>query len=306
MLTMPEKKFDIGVIVARFQVDELHDAHKQLIEFVRARHQNVIILLGVSNLPNTRNNPLPFEARRQMVNEIYPDIRCALLKNHISDVEWSKKLDETVRDLLTLQQTACLYGSRDSFIKHYSGKFTTIELESDLYVSGSKVREDISKSMMFTKEWRRGAIWAAYNRYPTSYQAVDAAIFNGDKTKILMVRKPAEDKFRFCGGFVDPKTPNLESNCRREVDEELKIEVSDPIYIGSTSINDWRYRGEVDGVMTTLFACTHIFGTPTPSDDLLGGAAKWFDVSKITNDDLMPAHHCLLDLVVKHLAKVNA
>lgn len=153
---------------------------------------------------------------------------------------------------------------------------------------------------MFTKEWRRGAIWAAYNRYPTSYQAVDAAIFNEDKSKLLLVRKPGEVLFRFCGGFVDPKTPNLESNCRREVAEELHLEVSDPIYIGSSNINDWRYRGEVDGVMTTLFACTHIFGVPQPDDDIC--EARWFETAKLKPEDIMPAHHCLFELVKKYLA----
>lgn len=293
-LKIPEVKYDVGVIVARFQVDTLHEAHKQLVEFVAARHSKVIIVLGVSNLPNTRNNPLPFEARRQMIKEVFPDAVVLLAKNHISDETWSANLDSSIKDILTLQQSVCLYGSRDSFISHYKGKFPTIELESDIYVSGSEVRLAIAKGCDFSKEWRQGVIWAAYNRFPTSYQAVDAAIFNEDGTRMLMVRKPGETKYRFCGGFVDPKTESLEANCRREVAEELHIEVSDPKYIGSTNINDWRYRGEVDGVMTALFRCKYIFGTPTPDDDIC--EARWFDITDLSDANVMPAHLKLLEM----------
>lgn len=299
MLNISEPKYDVGCIVARFQVDELHVAHKQLVEFVVSRHSKVIILLGVSPLPNTRNNPLPFEARRQMLLEEFPNVTVAYIKNNLSDKIWSKNLDEAIQDHLTLAQTAVLYGSRDSFIKHYKGALPTLELETDLYVSGSQVRTKIAKDTVFNKDWRRGAIWASYNRYPTSFQAVDAAILNEDRTKLLLVRKPGEDKFRFCGGFVDPKTKSLETNCVREVGEELHIEVGEPKYIGSTNIDDWRYKGEVDGVMSTLFACAYISGTPQPDDDIC--EAKWFVIALLTKDDFMPTHHVLFDLLWKYI-----
>ena len=301
MLTIPEKKYSIGCIVARFQVDMLHTAQMQLIDFVADRHEKVIVVLGVSPLPNSRKNPLPFEARRQMLFEAYPNVHVIQVKNNISDEIWSKNLDTAIRDVLTMQQNVLLYGSRDSFIKHYSGKFHTQELDSDMYESGTAVRQTIASGCSFNRDWRRGVIWAAYNRYPTSYQAVDAAIFNSDRTKLLMVRKPNEDKYRFCGGFVDPKTPSLEVNCKREVDEELHVEVDSLKYIGSCNIDDWRYRSEVDGVMTVLFDCTYIFGTPQPDDDI--EEAKWFEIDKLNKNDLMPGHHPLFEMLWKYLGK---
>lgn len=304
MLSIPEKpvkEYSIGCIVARFQVDVLHRAQRELLEFVSARHEKVIVVLGVSPLPNTRKNPLPYEARRQMLLEEFPNVHILSVKNNISDETWSKNLDKEIGNVLTMHQTVLLYGSRDSFIKHYHGKFDTQELESDMYESGTAVRKKIAAGSLFNKEWRQGVIWASFNRYPTSYQAVDAAIFNSDKTKILLVRKPDETKYRFCGGFVDPKTPNLESNCRREVSEELHIEVDGIKYIGSTNIDDWRYRGEVDGVMTVLFECTHVFGSPEPDDDI--EEAKWFDLSTLTQDDLMPGHYPLFEMLWKYIGK---
>ena len=39
---------DVGIIVGRFQVDELHDAHVDLIQYVFDQHPKVIIFLGLS------------------------------------------------------------------------------------------------------------------------------------------------------------------------------------------------------------------------------------------------------------------
>ena len=47
---------DVGIIVARFQVHELHDAHRDLINSVLDRHDRVIIFLGLSEVRNTKRN----------------------------------------------------------------------------------------------------------------------------------------------------------------------------------------------------------------------------------------------------------
>jgi bifunctional NMN adenylyltransferase/nudix hydrolase len=53
-------------------VPELHDAHKDLIETVCDKHDKVIIFLGLSPLMVTRENPLDFESRKQMILEQFP------------------------------------------------------------------------------------------------------------------------------------------------------------------------------------------------------------------------------------------
>lgn len=302
MIKKATKKYDVGIIVGRFQVDSLHEAHMQLIDFVIKEHSETIIIIGSSKLPNTRKNPLPFEARRQMISDIYPDVRIYNIQDQYDDFLWSVSLDSIITNSITLSQKPVLYGSRDSFIKSYQGKYDTIELETDVYVSGTEVRNNIAKNNMFTRECRAGIIWASFNRYPTSYQAVDNAIFNEDYTKLLLVRKPGESKYRFCGGFVDPKTSSLEANARREVGEELHIEITDPVYIGSCFIDDWRYKGEVDGVMTTLFQSKYMYGSITPDDDIC--EAKWFVIKDIKpENDIMPTHRTLWELTKKWLTK---
>jgi hypothetical protein len=64
---------ETGIIIARFQVPELHVAHRYLIDKVMIAHgNNVAIFLGVSAYAFSKKDPLTFEMRRDMVLEHYP------------------------------------------------------------------------------------------------------------------------------------------------------------------------------------------------------------------------------------------
>ena len=52
-----EPKYDVGVIIGRFQVPELHQAHLDLIQAACNAHDKVIIFLGLSPLMVTQENP---------------------------------------------------------------------------------------------------------------------------------------------------------------------------------------------------------------------------------------------------------
>ena len=68
-------EYSIGIVVARFQVNTLHEAHKKLIEEVITRHNNrVIIFIGVSPTMGTKENPLDFITRKSMVESAFPGI----------------------------------------------------------------------------------------------------------------------------------------------------------------------------------------------------------------------------------------
>ena len=64
--------YDVGVIVGRFQVPELHPGHIDLIQTVCDAHDKVVIFLGLSPLMVTRENPLDFESRKQMILAKFP------------------------------------------------------------------------------------------------------------------------------------------------------------------------------------------------------------------------------------------
>ncbi len=114
-------KVNVGVIVGRFQVAELHEGHKQLIQSVRNEHNKVIIFLGLSVCVGTKNNPLDYEARKQMILQTFPEIIVGYIQDMRNDEVWSTTLDREINKLKSPAENVTLYGGRDAFIKHYSG-----------------------------------------------------------------------------------------------------------------------------------------------------------------------------------------
>lgn len=299
--------YDVGAIVGRFQVHELHDAHRELIQHVIDQHDKVVVLLGLSPLRSSTSNPLDYEARKQLILEEFPNVIVAYIEDVPSDSVWSKKLDKQLRTILTPSQTARLYGGRDGFIKHYKGTFPAQELESEAVMSGTAVRRKIkSGGTKATSDFRAGVIWATGNRFPTAYSTVDVAILQdvdlpGRELEhdILLGRKEHEQKFRLIGGFVDPTDGTKEAACRREVQEEAGISITDPQYVTSMRVDDWRYRDEPDAIMTTLFKARRLSGRPEPGDDI--DEVRWFDLALLGDSDVVTEHLPLIRALKRHL-----
>ena len=288
------KPADCAVIVGRFQVNELHEAHIDLINSVIQKHDRVLLFLGNSIIRNTTSNPLDYRARRAMIADKFPNVEVHYINDNPSDAAWSKSLDKQIGEQLLPMQSVTLYGSRDSFLKAYSGKYNVCELEATTFISGTEVRRRVCNNYPPTADYRAGMIAATAYRYPTAFQTVDIAVVN-DKREILLARKPDEKKWRFIGGFSDPRSVSLEADAKREVTEEASIEVDDITYLGSTLIDDWRYRGEQDKIKTAFFIAKYIYGKPEGADDI--AEVKWIPIGTgLTKDNIEPLHHVLVDM----------
>ncbi len=294
-----EKSYDVGVMVARFQVPDLHDAHIQLVESVKKKHSRVILFLGLSPVLVTRNNPLDFEARKQMVQAKFPDVTILYIKDQPSNEAWSKNLDAQIKDM-TPNLSVVLYGGRDSFLKYYSGKYATREFEQTTFVSGTQLREEAAKRSKTTPDFRAGVIHAAHKQYPKVYPTVDVAIYDPKEMRLLMARKPAEEKYRFVGGFADPGSDSFEADAIREVKEETGLDIVDPQYIGSFKVDDWRYRNEVDKIRTLFFVGLYTEGTPQADDDI--SEIRWMTIGEIHKALLVNEHHMLFDALDTYLS----
>jgi bifunctional NMN adenylyltransferase/nudix hydrolase len=297
----------LGVIIGRFQAPELHEGHRGLIDQVRAKHNKVLILLGSTpGVLVTRQNPLDYHTRALMISASYPDVMVLPIHDMISDTDWSKAVDHRIEEVLDVGE-AILYGSRDAFIPHYSGKFKTVELDSSHKISATEMRTSVSDQVRRTADFRCGVIYAAHNRHMVTYPTVDVAIvkYEGEKpVELVLARKKSDPSgmWRFPGGFVDPtKDKNLELAAAREAQEEIGCGMSEPRYVGSTIVDDWRYRKDVDKIMTTLFHVQYLYGTIEGKDDLAGGEAKFFNIRKIDINIVMPAHRPLVHMLSKHL-----
>jgi bifunctional NMN adenylyltransferase/nudix hydrolase len=300
-----EMKTDIGVMVGRFQTPELHDAHHQLLKQVASNHKKVILFLGVPCTAITRRNPLDFTTRKLMIQEAYPDFTILPIRDCAYDEEWSKHIDQTIREIYPFG-TVTLYGGRDSFIAHYKGGFPCEELESKHFISATEVRRQVSNEARRTRDFRAGVIYAAYNQFPRVVSTVDIAPLremNGE-IQVLLAKKPGEQGWRFIGGHVDPSDVNLEMAARRETGEEANIDIEGLRYIGSFRIEDWRYTNEVDRIVTTFFAATYVSGAVQPQDDI--SELRWVQVSGNPNHcmhslGIEPAHIPLANRLVEYL-----
>jgi bifunctional NMN adenylyltransferase/nudix hydrolase len=294
--------YEIGVVVARFQVHKLHDGQRNLLDMVYKNHKKVIIFLGISVIPGTKNNPLDFASRKAMIQEAYPKAVVLPLKDNRSDAKWSQVLDSEIKtpygDL-----SAVLYGSRDSFIPYYSGKNPVIEYTTDVFYSGTEVRKEVSREILASEDFRAGVIHATYAARPVTYPTVDITVYN-EKGQILLAKKPNEDFYRFIGGFVDRTDENWEQAAKREFSEETggNAVIDCLSYVCSGAVNDWRYGKTESGIMTTLFIGKFLWGRIEPSDDI--ASLHWVEPKNINVDkDIMVEHRDLYANLCVYLGK---
>jgi len=126
---------------------------------------------------------------------------------------------------------------------------------------------------------------------------VDIAIVNEWNKTMLLVRKENQTLLRFVGGFADVDSPSYEHDAIREAVEETNIELSSPVYIGSTLIDDYRYRNKEDKIKTLFFYCQYFFGDAKASDDIV--EVRWVDMRTLKETDIVEEHRPLFKMFVE-------
>ena len=106
------------------------------------------------------------------------------------------------------------------------------------------------------------------------------------------------------GGFADPADESYETAAARELQEECgALETTPMQYLGSVKIDDWRYRGETDKILSLLFTATLRSGKPQANDDL--EALQWFDISALPimleKEIINAAHFPFINKILAHL-----
>jgi len=307
---------EVGVVIGRFQVADLHEGHRYLVNEAFRHHRKVIILIGCAPILGTKYDPLDYPTRERMLRAAYPDALILPIYDQLDDKEWSKKVDATIRGIVPNLTGASLYGGRDSFKAHYNGEYTAVDVESGIkYQSGRDQREDIGKVVRSSADFRAGIIYSTQNAWPYVKMCVDIACIksvphpnrnteNVGETdcsfEVLLGRKANENKWRLPGGMVD-KGEDLEHAASREFSEEtgLLAELSKLQYIGSFPVGDWRFKnaGEI-GLMTALFIVDHTWGAPRANDDLV--ELKWCEISK-AEDEVVKGHKTLIAALRRNL-----
>lgn len=264
----------VGVIVSRFQVEKLHPGHIHLVNYVRERHEEVAIGLGVHGGVRTKFNPLTFDERKIMVQQ---SIRrklniFAVLDHPFSHDIWSTNLDKLVGDMYPGREII-LYGSRggitdlDTKGKPYTGRFKTVYVPELYGFSGTETRNGIE--FPHTAAGRAAIIYDQQHRHAFMYSTSDLAIVDYATDEVIMIGKNIHSgKLTFLGGHAEKKDSNGQVVVVREGGEELTgITFGPPVFIGTKSIDDPRYVGTEDGVMTSFYRAPYVSGVPVAGDD---------------------------------------
>lgn len=154
---------EVGIIVARMQVPKLHTGHIYLIEEVLRRSDEVYIFLGCSKEPNEKN-PLPFIIRKEMIldefsyHQDFTNFQIHPLYDKESDYEWSQNLDNYLDVIRSQNCNITLYGSRDSFIKCYTGRYPYVHIDSPIDISGTYIRDNMDINN--NEDFRKGIIYS--------------------------------------------------------------------------------------------------------------------------------------------------
>jgi 8-oxo-dGTP pyrophosphatase MutT (NUDIX family) len=295
---------EVAVIVGRFQVDQLHRGHLYLIQQALIKHGKVLILLGCSSTRLGRKNALDYETRAKMFHSAFPSVVVHPLHDIPgNDLLWSDQLDSIVHNLFPTDK-GVLYASRDSFQSHYRGKMRIKEIDPEMTVSATEVRDLIASHVIDDPKFRAGVIYACYNRYPIVHPTVDVAIIkpanetNGAELLLCAKKHDPPGKGGFIGGFLE-KGESFEEAAIREVMEETGLEVTHPTYIGSSHIDDPRYQDE-DSITSALLTTIYVFGNAVADDDI--DRVFWVSINYFERH-LIPQHAVLGDMLRAWLEK---
>ena len=77
-----------------------------------------------------------------MLKASYPEIQLAAINDELSDEQWSEKLDQIIVKRFP-DADVTLYGSRDSFLAVYTGRFPTVHIPPVSAPSGTDIRKKL-------------------------------------------------------------------------------------------------------------------------------------------------------------------
>lgn len=246
----------LQVIIGRFQTNNLHQGHQELIRKVKATGNDILVLIGTTTATGTDKNPLSFEVRKHLFDSYFNNTPIMELKDMPSDKDWSNQIDNIIEGIG--YKEAKIWGGRDSSIKgYYAGKHEIELIESAGNHSATVIRKEIAKKPINCPNFRAGVIHHVENRYPIVYSTVDIVLWSNidSKYKVLVGKKG--NKFAFIGGFVDTTDASLYAAAQRELREETGINKILLSYIDSMKIKDSRYTKTKDCIMTHIFHGIH-------------------------------------------------
>ena len=140
-------------------------------------------------------------------------------------------------------------------------------------------------------EWGKRCPRCRYEHYPHLHPAVIVLVRDGDR--VLLARKAgwAPGRYALVAGFVD-NGESLEGAVRREVKEEVGVDVKDIEYVGS---QNWPFPSQLMVGFVAGYAGGEITINPEELED-----ARWFACDDLPKG---PARHSIAGFIIEHYAR---
>lgn len=297
-----------GIVIGRFQVHDLHKGHHHIIN-TAARHQKLMVVVGLHRTLAIPTNPLDFPTRELMIKSYYPNAMVAGLNDEPSDKYWSTNLDNLIRTYFPTDPIT-LYCGRDGFKSHYHGKFKVVEVDEVHGDTGTQSRKEIGRVPVGSVDFRKGVIYSTFNQYSRVYPAVDVipvmvdVDYRNVDSKVLLIQKKCNpNKYGFAGGFTDLSDKTGEDAAKRELYEETGLTAEGSmVYVGSYRVQDWR-QTEYSGIHTTLFFTVNPRGPARAGDD--ADYVEWVPIDQLLNREFFGSHKMLAEEFLKKWNKEN-
>ncbi|MHB0868731.1 MAG: NAD(+) diphosphatase [Chloroflexota bacterium] len=140
-------------------------------------------------------------------------------------------------------------------------------------------------------EWGKRCPSCHYEHYPHLYPAVIVLVHDGDR--VLLARKSvwSPGRYALIAGFVD-NGESLEAAVRREVKEEVGVDVDDIQYVGS---QNWPFPSQLMVGFLARYAGGEIAIDREELED-----ARWFPRDALPTG---PSHHSIAGFIIEHYAR---
>jgi NAD+ diphosphatase len=140
-------------------------------------------------------------------------------------------------------------------------------------------------------EWGKRCPQCRYEHYPHLHPAVIVLVVDGDRCLLARKREWAPGRYALVAGFVD-NGECLEGAVRREVKEEVGVDVQDIRYVGS---QNWPFPSQ----LMIGFLASYAGGEITIDRDELEDA-RWFPRDKLPDG---PSRHSIAGFILQTYAR---